>query len=511
LIHRCIPVRVEELSYPTWEWIEELRLESKVRSFWSGASRMLELLDRIDKACEPAAAIELVAVLPQLSGAVRVRTATVVERLLTPMTAREILRFSDRTRYGLRRLDKFGDRTSWLDGPDTTMTGVRAACTCHPDGYIREAALRQLHAHGDSFVVGFALLRLSDWVPQVRAAAAEVLGGWIEEGRGEEWTRWIEILCRVARAAREDQVEFIRRIESMVGKTTEVLGALESPEQEVRRYAYALALPRAEALQRGLRSPDPVIRLRSAEFALQRDPTLADALSRDPYPPIRKVVLHAHPELAHQFLFDSARSVRAFARGLLDQDAAPIYRAVLDKGEPGRLTAWRGLAECAEKGDAARFAGALSNPRPTVRAAALGGLARIADEPPLEEAWSAMGDSSPRVRRAGLRILMRHPLAIDESRVRQFLAVARQASQVRHALALASALPKWASGPLLLEATRSVHTELAQARVVRWLSCFNRSFEIPTAAQAVAFRSAVTNAGVDESLRGTLEHILRTM
>jgi len=473
--------------------------------------KSLRLLARIERAAEPAAAIELVSMFPDLRGELRQRTAEVVGQLLGRLAAEGVLDFC-RSAWGARgSIDMSPHAGDWIGRQPSWMAGVLGVCTCHHNGYVREAALRALGPDSVRSVEAFVLLRLNDHVPQVRSAAERLILRGIEEGRGEEWTRWLPILCRLVRAPRADQAEVIARVENVIRCSNGLLEAFDSEDREVRRYACSLALPRADAVERGLRSVDPIIRLHSARFAIERDPGRAPALARDSYPPIRRVVLEASPERAREFLFDSSRSVRTRARTLLPEDASPIYREAIERGGEQRLIALRGLAECGDQSDQSRFVAALTDCRPTIRAAALGGLARVSTEPPTAEASIAMGDASPRVRRAAIRILFRHRLVLDESRVQELLESARDPSSIRHALALASALPKWVAGTLILEATRSRATEAAQARFAWWVSRFNHSFETATPAQIDAFRSAAATAALDVPVRSALDHILRTL
>lgn len=58
-----------------------------------------------------------------------------------------------------------------LAGPRTPATGVLGGLSFHPNGYVREAAVKRLASVSDSSEVRFLLLRLNDWVPEVREAA----------------------------------------------------------------------------------------------------------------------------------------------------------------------------------------------------------------------------------------------------------------------------------------------------------------------------------------------------
>jgi hypothetical protein len=49
--------------------------------------------------------------------------------------------------------------------------------SCHPNGYVREAALHGLSTN-DERTLPFVLLRLNDWVAPIRSLALERLRGW---------------------------------------------------------------------------------------------------------------------------------------------------------------------------------------------------------------------------------------------------------------------------------------------------------------------------------------------
>lgn len=68
-------------------------------------------------------------------------------------------------------------RLASCTGHFTTTCGL---LTQHWNGHVREEAVRQLGSTDERLAVPFVLLRLNDWVEEVRRAAGEVVRQWLE-------------------------------------------------------------------------------------------------------------------------------------------------------------------------------------------------------------------------------------------------------------------------------------------------------------------------------------------
>ena len=93
---------------------------------------------------------------------------------------------------------------------DRTLTGTRVRAVVdgsvapgflfHPDGFVREAALDALEAPVNGVAVAWGvLLRLNDWVPEIRTAAWRALPRCRD---GADPAPWVEALCAVFRVGR---------------------------------------------------------------------------------------------------------------------------------------------------------------------------------------------------------------------------------------------------------------------------------------------------------------------
>ena len=61
----------------------------------------------------------------------------------------------------------------WLSADDQDSAFVLGLTSFHPDGYLREKALHALAARHSGIEIPFILLRLNDWVKEIRTVARE--------------------------------------------------------------------------------------------------------------------------------------------------------------------------------------------------------------------------------------------------------------------------------------------------------------------------------------------------
>lgn len=75
-------------------------------------------------------------------------------------------------------------------------------CTFHPNGWVRSAALVALGKHFLSEGFPYILLRLADWVPAIRAEAAQLCEKTMAPGNERVWCNALSLLALVGRSTR---------------------------------------------------------------------------------------------------------------------------------------------------------------------------------------------------------------------------------------------------------------------------------------------------------------------
>jgi HEAT repeat protein len=88
----------------------------------------------------------------------------------------------------LRALEQFGD----------SQPALLRLATCHPSGYVREAALKALESAVDGAELPFLLIRLNDWVAPVRECAQELVRRRANPGYARQLVRSLPLVrCRM--------------------------------------------------------------------------------------------------------------------------------------------------------------------------------------------------------------------------------------------------------------------------------------------------------------------------
>ncbi|MEU9865065.1 hypothetical protein AB0D99_29755 [Streptomyces sp. NPDC047971] len=272
--------------------------------------------------------------------------------------------------------------------PEPTETEL-ALALCHPDGRIRQAALRR--AEGVPALLPLVVIRCADWVEPVRTEARSMLRAALPGVGPEAIGVLASVVLRIS--GRQRGAAALDLLESALREApAPVLDAvLVSEERSVRRLAHRLAV------ERGLFSParlaliaasdeDVVIQDLAASGALAAvdvttDDDVLRQLLRSRYPRVRSAGVTALRRAerygeAEPFLTDRSPLVRACARYVLRQagvDPVPLYRA-LCVGTDVPAGAPVGLAECGARDDRDLLWPLTRHPHDGVRARAVAGL-----------------------------------------------------------------------------------------------------------------------------------------
>ncbi len=405
----------------------------------------------------------------------------------------------------------------------------------HMNGFVREAAVRELAETKGGAELPYLLVRVNDWVEAVQDAAYAAVRARLVPRYAAHFVRDLWLLARLERCARADHAALLGTVQALLvgpGWRPALRDALSTPDRWVRRSCYSLLLDAPapdgpEILQRALRDEDAIVRLRAiraahAVLGVDRLRAVLPAPLRDPAMPVRREALalltrhfphEAEPAL-REALFDTHAPMREVARFDLRRrgitDFRTMYRSALDELTGARLkTALFGLGETGSAEDAPRVEKFLSHPTPAVRRAAVVGLARLAPEDSVPLFIRALEDTSPRVSRAA-RLALR-PHRIGPAHLWNL--VAREEPHVRaNAFVLLAGLGKWESIGWMIRAL-AVDDErlasLARQRVSRWIDQFNRDLSRPSADQLERMARALDGAALDPKRERMLRFLMK--
>jgi HEAT repeat protein len=203
----------------------------------------------------------------------------------------------------------------------------------HWNGFKRENAVRRLGMLGNPIAISKLVVRVNDWVPQVREAAREALLKLMTPKNAIAFAECLPDLFHLKTCVRDNHTRFIAEVLSYLLKDENVESIREvalSLEPKVARIAVRLCfehslLDRDELVAKCLSHPDILVRSIAADHLREiSGKTLVDLLKiaiKDPFMPIRReafqIYLKNSPRqgeiIANTFLFDRHISIRELA------------------------------------------------------------------------------------------------------------------------------------------------------------------------------------------------------
>jgi len=412
--------------------------------------------------------------------------------------------------------------------------------TCHPSGYVREAALKALQPTRDGSELPFVLIRVNDWVASVRDLAI----GLMQVRAVPDYARHLVMaLPLVIRLRSTQRTNHAQTIDAIVGvlrlpeSREALLKGTKAADRQIRRMAFGLAAeggaqPVETLFKAALADDDPHIRLWAARdlAASMPDDALGvalEALDSDRNMSVKREALELRlarrPESAKAKLLDSlcdrSAGIRSFCqyhlRTRFQHDPAVDYRNSIDPKAARLPYALAGLAEVGEPSDIARVEAFLTDLRPGVRAAATRALGRLSKEPPIPPLFRAVQDESPSVSREGRDALRRIAFRVPVDDLRDAFRNSRHAHVRKHALSLLATADLWDGAPTLIAASADAQDNLrrmGRALLGAWLLRTNRVWLVPTGRQLEQIQGALTahGASMDTRQRDQLTFMLRT-
>lgn len=374
--------------------------------------------------------------------------------------------------------------------PDNAIELLGAA-SLNGNGFVRERALRHLADLGHARAVPYVLLRLGDWVQQVREEAERALRRLMDAGHVEPFLNHHVLTEHLHRVGRVDLAEIYAAIASHLRDPRHrplLLYRLASADERQRLFIYRVLKPELEHDQdlvaAAAQDRSPTVRAWAAEFLarekLANHHDLLRRLLRDRVPRVRLAVLQWLPsptplslqdEVAEQIFADS-RSVRDVALFLLRReghtDVADRYRARLTSTyaegvQPGWVA---GLGETGQPTDLPLVRPFLHAPRSKVREAALRAAGRLDFPAVRREVLKVLEDRSSRVRRAAVTLLSGHR---DEEIVARARRLMREGSEPTQwtAFTLLGSRDGWEVVPDILSGLMAESERIRQTAWVR--------------------------------------------
>ena len=416
----------------------------------------------------------------------------------------------------------------------------------HPSGRIRERGLRRIAetdmASRSRHALSCTLLRLNDWVEQVRDVARESIDDMLVQASIDDWADAFPSLVRLRRAQRYSHDDLYREATARLAR---------EPRSDVMRRHVELAPPHVAQnaltvrlhqqsedasvlVETGMRRPEARVRrsvVRTAARVLKGSVVdrLLDRAEIDPCENIRLLALtlrvqgeagQAAEASLRRLVADPSPLVRAYCqRELLDRgvsDLAALYREAGDQALTSRqlAAALKGLAEVGAVRDASYLVDRVQDKRALVRASAVAGLGALKPIDADEVFLNALSDESPRVSKTALSVLCDHPHMIAATRIRRLARSADIPHVRKHALEALLAKGNWAPLASLIEyaaTNQEAQTkEWVAARFRTWRTAHDSWTEAPQREVETDFTKAFEThaARLEPSMRKEVSFLL---
>jgi HEAT repeat protein len=521
-----IPQPQKQLSPATRDLIEALyrRLELLER-FFRGDPRM-EILRKIGEAGEPAAIPDLLPLVLTRSSDIARAATRVIERLLECIKPAEYSRFDEYLRVGDIDWKWRGEAWAELRVQDVKQfaklsegaASLLGVLSCHPSGYLRESALRELGNIKSGAELPFLLLRVNDWVGNIREIVRPLVFTRIQPEYASAFMKWLPLVLRLRVTRRGKSDGIIERVKELF-ESAEAAHLLEagrtSEDRLTRRFCYEASLGGCHEgedalLASALQDSDFHIRviatrafknrIKSAENQKMIEAALRSHFSRVRFEALRNYA-ERYPEVAEaeltRALLDPNISIREEAQFYLNKTGTVNLRDFYIENvgaSSGKTLAssLAGLGETGRKKDAALVSNHLAAQQPQVRAAALRAIAKLDPGYDATIFLDGLCDGSAKVGREASVGLRKHVNSVGGRKLWDAFLQCKSPRAKCGVLFLIGRLSKWQSLGFLLQALGDPDTSVAEAAArykARLWRRWNRSFVPPTKSQAENLRA----------------------
>lgn len=387
----------------------------------------------------------------------------------------------------------------------TSLIGLASS---HFSGYVREAAVVELASQRTGKELPFLLIRLNDWVSQVRDVAASAVRARIEPAYAVHFLANISLVLRLRICGRVEK-KFVDDICDLL-KRPECKDVLQagttSKDKAVRRISFHLAAEaepstRAAIIRAAMTDPDAVARSWAVrhflpEVSPDELPGVIEPMLKDRFMPVRRDALWyaatKRPDIAREplraALLDNHISMRETARQFLSvadvTDARLFYAEAVERGtDKQRFAAICGFGETGSATDVKLVTPFLSSKLTKLRRAAVYAIGKLDADGNLETLIRFVSDEKPSVAREALKALLKKARQIPLEELERMLAGNSSFHVRRNALTLILHTDKWRKLPPLLNACGDKDAKISglASRALRdWFFTYNRSFAEPT-------------------------------
>lgn len=392
----------------------------------------------------------------------------------------------------------------------------------HYSGYVRGAAVLELASLETGKELPYLLIRLNDWVPEVRQAATQAVAARMKPEYAGHFLHSISLVFQLRNGGRVDK-QFIDGICSLLKRPEnwEILQqGMSAKDQAIRRISFQLAFETepgvsTSILRMAMADPDAVTRCQAVWHGLSQVnmedlPEVLRPMLSDRYMPIRREALcclaQKRPELAKEplraALLDKHAAMREAARHFLAiadiGDVRDFYAQTLQREDKKHIFASIcGLGETGSKSDVNLIIPFVGATLSRLRRAAVYAIAKLDFGEHLTTFVKCVADEKPSVSQEAYKALLKEPSAIPLEQLEQMFKDDVNLHVRRNALGLIIHMGKWRRLPTILMACVDANAQIAEmgtAALHKWISSSGRQSEAATRSDFERIQSALVSA-----------------
>lgn len=234
----------QRLSASTEALVTQLTTWKTLPSRWAGGDDTIRILGQIREAGEPAAIPYLMSFGFVRNRRVRSEARWTIWQLFSAIPIESLPQLDESLRQSWAHLEDWygmkADEISVLGGSTDADQLYVALVSCHRSGYVRAEALRTLSTYPSDLVIPFALLRLVDWVGEVRTAAEAALTSKLDPAYAHAFVRCLGLIGRLSANSRY-RAKYSRWIDDLLGSSACAANLRRGIDSESRRVARVLS------------------------------------------------------------------------------------------------------------------------------------------------------------------------------------------------------------------------------------------------------------------------------
>jgi HEAT repeat protein len=539
---------MNHLSNETFQLIQQLyQPPTKFDKILGKQGNPSILLERIEKSAEPLAIPNLLSFVVTNKKENALAAAKVIHNLMEQLAISHLASLDEHIRqmsfyypniWGWNKIQP-GDIAD-LDYLQAYQVSVLGISSFHNNGFIREKALNGLSDIWTGKELPFLLIRLNDWVSNVREAASTAVTSRLQSTYASSFVDCLPLIMRLGKKNRIVQSSVVKSIHQLLQDESSrpaLFYGFKSPDRFIRRACYQMAfdvktISPLEIINLAILDKDNLIRLWSVQEirALYKDAkvlSLLEAFRADPYMEIRRealrIYIESYPERAteelERALLDSHRSMREEARYWITKanpiDFAAYYRNNLTEGK-SIYAAISGLGETGNASDGTLIKPFVTHSLTKIRWVSINALAKLNPRAYVDLFLQVILDPSASVSREAAKALKRSGHLLDPLRLWNEIENANHDHIKANLLFLIAHLPKWESIFYLLKAATSRDefiSKMAYLKINHWRARFNTSFIYPTTLQKKNLLNLIEKNGdnLDIPTREAIKSIVKSL